>query len=192
MQASPDVPDAEPVPFRTPCLEHDMNSGRTPSSVSPSRTRGPRMTSRTTSAHPRPSRLSLAAIVAALALPVLALLATPLTAMAAKATDARAQALAPYFGGMAIEAITVTATDSVFEDRVVVRWPSAPNANVFWRVKRNGVLLSVLSSQDSSYADTSGVAGQVYTYSVTLYNAATQAQIDIGSAPGSPIGLAAA
>jgi fibronectin type 3 domain-containing protein len=129
------------------------------------------------------------AVFAALALPLMALFLTMVTspAVAATAAEIRAKALAPYYGAMSAEAITVKATDAVYEDRVVIRWPAAPAANVFWRVKRGTDLLTVLSSQDSSYNDTSGIPGQVYSYSVTLYDANTQAQIDLGSDNGSRI-----
>src|SRR5262245_16828596 len=101
--------------------------------------------------------------------------------------DAARQALVPYIGPSATSAVLVTATDNVFEDRVVVTWPKAINQNVFWRVKRAGVLLTVLSSQDSSYSDTSGIPGQTYQYCVSLQDAVTKNTLDVGCDNGSRI-----
>jgi hypothetical protein len=134
--------------------------------------------------HPAPgwSRPFLA--VQALTLALSVAFAAP--AFAAKLNPTQ-QALVPYIGSSATSAILVTATDNVFEDKVVVTWPKAINQNVFWRVKRDGVLLTVLSSQDSSYTDTSGLAGQTYQYCVTLTDAVTKTAIDLGCDSGSRI-----
>lgn len=64
----------------------------------------------------------------------------------------------------------VRATDAVFEDRVEVTWPSDTLDAIVYRILRNGVLISVASSQDSLYADETGVPGVTYEYCVTIKN----------------------
>ena len=118
-------------------------------------------------------------------LPLLLAAVVASTPALAETEIARLQALAPYFGAQNVAAVNVTATDNVFENRVVVTWPKAINPNVFWRVKRNNVLLTVLSSQDTSFADTTGLSGQVYQYCVSLTDANNQTQIDVGCDNGS-------
>ena len=62
----------------------------------------------------------------------------------------------------------VDATDGVFEDRVEIRWSAVPFDTITYEIKRDGVLLSVASSQDSLYIDDTGIPGIVYTYCVVM------------------------
>ncbi len=82
-------------------------------------------------------------------------------------------------------AITVAATDSLYEDRVEVTWTNAGDFDVFYRVLRDTTLLSVLSSTDSSFVDHDGDPGTVYSYSVKLVDVVGDTTIDMGSDLGS-------
>ncbi len=62
----------------------------------------------------------------------------------------------------------VVASDGAFEDRVDVSWASVNLDAILYKVLRDGVLLSVASSQDTLYQDTTGNRGQVYSYCVTV------------------------
>jgi fibronectin type 3 domain-containing protein len=62
----------------------------------------------------------------------------------------------------------VVASDGAFEDRVEVTWASVELDAVLYKVTRNGVLLSVVSSEDTSYVDTTGQRGVVYDYCVSV------------------------
>lgn len=83
--------------------------------------------------------------------------------------------------------IAVTATDSVFEDRVVVLWPRTARGDAFYRVRRDGQLLSVVARTDSSYADVTGTPGRVYSYSVQMVDVAADTIIDVGADQGSRV-----
>jgi hypothetical protein len=62
----------------------------------------------------------------------------------------------------------VMATDAVFEDRVEVNWESVDRDAIVYRIERNGVLLSLASSDDVLYADTTGDPATVYEYCVIV------------------------
>ncbi|TAK66249.1 MAG: T9SS type A sorting domain-containing protein, partial [Bacteroidetes bacterium] len=62
----------------------------------------------------------------------------------------------------------ITATDGLFEDRVVVQWSRVPNVNLLYEIFRDGELLSVASSEDSVYIDMTGIRGVEYNYCVKV------------------------
>jgi fibronectin type 3 domain-containing protein len=82
-------------------------------------------------------------------------------------------------------AIPVTASDSTFEEGVLVTWPQAGTDSVFYRVLRDGGLLSYLPSEASSYLDTSAAVRTEYEYCVHLYDVRTDTEIDLGCDTGS-------
>jgi hypothetical protein len=84
-------------------------------------------------------------------------------------------------------ALFVAATDSVFEDRVVISWPKSNVGSVFYRIRRDGALLTVLSSGDSSYADFGGTPGVVHSYCVALINQVSKDTLEVGCDNGSRV-----
>ena len=92
--------------------------------------------------------------------------------------------------------IPVAASDSTFEEGVLVTWPQAGTDSVFYRVYRDSVLLSYLPSGASAYLDTSAVVRTTYEYCVHLYDVGTDSEIDLGCDTGTraflkPYGVAA-
>lgn len=67
----------------------------------------------------------------------------------------------------------VNASDDLFEDRVEVRWPAAPEAPVWFEVYRSGELLTFAASTESLYVDYDGQGGAVYSYEVLVVDAAS-------------------
>jgi fibronectin type 3 domain-containing protein len=125
-------------------------------------------------------------------------LALVLTAGILLAGPARSQEARPLppttraiLDALAAASISVSATDSVYEDRVEVTWPMAGEYDVLYRVLRKSsplaqpVLLSVLSSEDSSFVDTTGDPGHQYIYLVRLVDVTADTVLDVGSDLGS-------
>ena len=86
--------------------------------------------------------------------------------------------------GCGVPPFIVAATDGAFEDRVEIVWPSFDLDAIVYRVLRDSVLLSVASSEDSIYADTTGVRGRTYEYCVVITDMAgneTPPMCDSGS-----------
>lgn len=69
---------------------------------------------------------------------------------------------------------TVLATNGTLEDRVEVRWPSVGLDAIVYKVLRNGVLLSIVASDDSLYIDTTGELNTTYSYCVVVKDMAEQ------------------
>jgi len=70
--------------------------------------------------------------------------------------------------------MTITVTDGLYENRVELSWTAAPGSDHYFRVERDGLLLSVLSSSDSTYDDATGDPGVTYSYCVNLMDTAHQ------------------
>ncbi|MEZ4654143.1 MAG: hypothetical protein R3E12_11305 [Candidatus Eisenbacteria bacterium] len=63
---------------------------------------------------------------------------------------------------------SVIATDGQFETRTEITWSGTGQDAVIYKVLRDGILLSVASSDDSRYVDTTGDPGTVYDYCVVV------------------------
>jgi hypothetical protein len=66
----------------------------------------------------------------------------------------------------------VSATDGVFEDRVEIKWAPVEIDAILYKILRDGVLVSVSSSEDSLYNDTGGDRGITYNYCVVVVDMA--------------------
>ncbi|MFH1568439.1 MAG: Ig-like domain-containing protein [Gemmatimonadota bacterium] len=62
----------------------------------------------------------------------------------------------------------VDATDSLYEDRVEITWPTVGLDAVVYRIYRGEALLSVAASDDSVHADETGAPGTTYSYCVSV------------------------
>jgi fibronectin type 3 domain-containing protein len=81
----------------------------------------------------------------------------------------------------------VTATDSVFEDAAEIRWTGAAGFNVFFRITRDGLPLTIKAANDSLHRDLTAVPGQVYSYCVTLHEVAGGAPLASACDSGSRV-----
>ncbi len=133
-----------------------------------------------------PNRMLLPLLALALVWGIL--LAGPARAEAGRPTAPSTRAI---LDALAAAQVSVSATDSLYEDRVEITWPRAGQYDVLFRVLRRAdslstpVLLSVLSSEDSSFVDTGGDPGHDYLYVVRLVDVAADTVLDVGSDPGS-------
>lgn len=66
----------------------------------------------------------------------------------------------------------VTATDGYYEKRVEIKWAPIDAAAILYKILRDGTLISVASSDDSTYNDTSGARGTTYNYCVVVVDMA--------------------
>jgi fibronectin type 3 domain-containing protein len=66
----------------------------------------------------------------------------------------------------------VTATYDAFEDRVEIVWSSVGLDAIVYKIKRNGTLISLASSEDSLYADKAGDPAVSYEYCVVVVDMA--------------------
>jgi len=62
----------------------------------------------------------------------------------------------------------VSASDGTFEDRVEVKWSAIDRDAILLKILRDGALISVASSEDSAYSDTTGARGTIYQYCVVV------------------------
>jgi hypothetical protein len=69
---------------------------------------------------------------------------------------------------------TVMVTDGTLEDRVEIRWSSVRLDAIVYKVLRDGVLLSIVASDDSVYLDKTGTLGVSYEYCVVVKDMADQ------------------
>jgi hypothetical protein len=67
---------------------------------------------------------------------------------------------------------SVTATDGDFEDRVEIVWPSVELDAIVYMIKRDGDLISVVSSDETHYSDTPPEFDLPYEYCVVVKNMA--------------------
>jgi hypothetical protein len=72
------------------------------------------------------------------------------------------------------EVDTVMVTDGTLEDRVEIRWSSVGLDAIVYKVLRDGVLLSIVASNDSVYLDKTGTLGVTYEYCVVVKDMADQ------------------
>jgi hypothetical protein len=81
--------------------------------------------------------------------------------------------------------IPVTASDSTFEEGVLVTWPQAGTDSVFYGVYRDSVLQSLMPGSAASYFDTSAAVRTTYEYCVHMYDFRTDTEMDLGCDTGS-------
>jgi hypothetical protein len=82
---------------------------------------------------------------------------------------ARDTEMPPLLGPTSLEPPDfVLATDAVFEDRVEIMWSRVELDAIVYMIRRNGELLALASSQDSLFADRTGVPAQIYSYCVQV------------------------
>jgi len=62
----------------------------------------------------------------------------------------------------------VSASDAVFEDRVVIEWKRTGDAAILYRLERDGSLIFVGSSDDSMYTDFDGTLGVQHNYCIIV------------------------
>jgi hypothetical protein len=79
---------------------------------------------------------------------------------------------------------SVQASDSTFEDHINIAWPHSVIDSVYYRVTRDGLLLTLAASQDSSYDDYTASPGVPHTYCVAEINLAGRDTVATGCDTG--------
>ncbi|TPW04968.1 MAG: hypothetical protein FD129_2832, partial [bacterium] len=75
-----------------------------------------------------------------------------------------------------VAAFAVSASDSTIEEAVQLRWTGAAGYDVFFRITRNGLPLTVKAANDSSFQDVTAIPGVIYDYCVSLHDVASGLQ----------------
>jgi|GEM_PF-6873341 len=80
--------------------------------------------------------------------------------------------------------VRLVASDDLFEERVSLSWTGVDDADYYYRIERNGQLLSLTGANQLNFEDTTGRPGEVYVYRVVRMDT-QDVEVAFGSDTGS-------